>query len=216
MKQWNRKQSNSRSADLHNWLHNNQANEESPIELPQSGFWETNILKIIVISSEDDNVRFRIEKLKDFDSGIPEPSGVAMLILDIKPTLSKGSNIKAKIHFGIPIEEIKAKGFDPNLVEVILLKWNGKQWIELPTKFLSSDGKYNYYESETPSFSLFAAVLKPSEAPTPAVTPTTPPTTLVTTPTTTPAEKPFIPGFEVIFAIAGLLAVSYLIRRKKS
>ncbi|MEM2787147.1 MAG: PGF-pre-PGF domain-containing protein [Archaeoglobaceae archaeon] len=171
MKQWNRKQSNSRSADLHNWLHNNQANEESPIELPQSGFWETNILKIIVISSEDDNVRFRIEKLKDFDSGIPEPSGVAMLILDIKPTLSKGSNIKAKIHFGIPIEEIKAKGFDPNLVEVILLKWNGKQWIELPTKFLSSDGKYNYYESETPSFSLFAAVLKPSEAPTPSGNP---------------------------------------------
>ncbi|MEM2191435.1 MAG: PGF-pre-PGF domain-containing protein [Archaeoglobaceae archaeon] len=168
------------------------------------------------MSSEDDNVRFRIEKLKDFDSGIPEPSGVAMLILDIKPTLSKGSNIKAKIHFGIPIEEIKAKGFDPNLVEVILLKWNGKQWIELPTKFVGSDGKYNYYESTTESFSLFAAVLKPSEAPTPAVTPTTPPTTLVTTPTTTPAEKPFIPGFEVIFAIAGLLAVSYLIRRKKS
>ncbi|MEM4539999.1 MAG: PGF-CTERM sorting domain-containing protein, partial [Archaeoglobaceae archaeon] len=79
-----------------------------------------------------------------------------------------------------------------------------------------SDGKYNYYEATTESFSLFAAVLKPLETPiqTTPVTPTTPPTIVVTTPTTTPAEKPFIPGFEAIFAIAGLLAVSYLIRRK--
>ncbi|MEM2271722.1 MAG: PGF-pre-PGF domain-containing protein, partial [Archaeoglobaceae archaeon] len=129
--------------------------------------------------------------------------------------LSTKANLSGRIQFGIPIEEIKAKGFDPNLVAVILLKWNGKQWIELPTKFLSSDGKYNYYEATTESFSLFAAVLKPSEAPiqtTPSISVATPETTQPIA--TTPAEKPFIPGFEAIFAIAGLLAVSYLIRRK--
>ncbi|MEM4689124.1 MAG: PGF-CTERM sorting domain-containing protein [Archaeoglobaceae archaeon] len=52
---------------------------------------------------------------------------------------------------------------------------------------------------------------------TPEVTPTTPPpTTVVTTPppTTTPAPGP-IPGFEAIFAIAGLIAVAYLLRKRQ-
>jgi PGF-CTERM protein len=34
-------------------------------------------------------------------------------------------------------------------------------------------------------------------------------------PTETPAQRPVIPGFEAIFAIAGLLAVAYLVGRKK-
>ena len=54
-------------------------------------------------------------------------------------------------------------------------------------------------------------------------TTTTAPTTVVTTTTTTPTtavttttpKKPGVPGFEAIFAIAGLIAVAYLLRRKK-
>ncbi|MEM2191604.1 MAG: CARDB domain-containing protein, partial [Archaeoglobaceae archaeon] len=192
------------------------ANEESIIDLPQSAFWETNVVALLILSSEDNNIRFRIEKLKELPSGIPEPKGdLVVLILSIEPTLSKEASIKGKIKFGIPIEDIKAKGFDPNAVAVVLLKWNGKEWIELPTKFVGSDGKYSYYEAETTSFSYFVAQLKPLETPKPTTPVATPPTTLVTTPTTTPAEKPFIPGFEAIFAIAGLLAVAYLLRRKK-
>ncbi|MEM0301944.1 MAG: PGF-CTERM sorting domain-containing protein [Archaeoglobaceae archaeon] len=52
---------------------------------------------------------------------------------------------------------------------------------------------------------------------TPEVTPTTPPPTPVETtppPTTTPAPGP-IPGFEAIFAIAGLIAVAYLLRKRQ-
>jgi PGF-CTERM protein len=40
------------------------------------------------------------------------------------------------------------------------------------------------------------------------------PTPTPTTPATTAPAKPFIPGFEAIFAIAGLTAVAYLLRRK--
>jgi PGF-CTERM protein len=72
-------------------------------------------------------------------------------------------------------------------------------------------------------------LLKERPTPTPTPTPTTPPpTTPVPTtpaattpaptttvvPTTTPAPGP-IPGFEAIFAIAGLLAVAYLLRRRQ-
>ncbi|MDI9610394.1 MAG: PGF-CTERM sorting domain-containing protein [Archaeoglobales archaeon] len=85
----------------------------------------------------------------------------------------------------------------------------------MPTKFVGSDGKYSYYEAETPSFSYFVAVLKPLEASKPT-TPTTPVTTSESPETikTTTTASGSIPGFEAIFAIAGLLAMAYVLRRK--
>ena len=52
----------------------------------------------------------------------------------------------------------------------------------------------------------------PTATPTPTPTPTATPTP-TPTPTLTPTPTP--PGFEVVFAIAGLLAVAYLLRRRK-
>lgn len=51
----------------------------------------------------------------------------------------------------------------------------------------------------------------PSPTPTPTPTPTIPPTVAPPTPTPTPEE----PGFGAVFAIAGLLAVAYLVLRRK-
>jgi hypothetical protein len=65
------------------------------------------------------------------------------------------------------------------------------------------------------------ALKPPTPTPTPmvmvTVTPTpTPPTPVATpTPTPTPTPKKRIQGFEAVFAIAGLLAVAYLVLRKK-
>jgi PGF-CTERM protein len=58
----------------------------------------------------------------------------------------------------------------------------------------------------------------PTVAPTvaPTATPTMPPTaTPAATPTPTPTPTPEEPGFEAVLAIAGLLAIAYLIHRKK-
>ncbi len=173
------------------------SNRETRIELPQSAFFETNVLALTILSSEDNIVRFRIEKLRELPTDIPEPKGdLLLLMLKIEPTLSKESSLKGKIQFGILIDEIEARGFNPNAVALVLLKWNGREWVELPTKFLSSDGKYNYCEATTDSFSYFVAQLKPLE-----------------TQTATPTPKP-TPGFEAIFAIAGLAAIAYLLRRE--
>ena len=49
-------------------------------------------------------------------------------------------------------------------------------------------------------------------APTPEPTPTTTPTS---TPSPTPTPEEGVPGFEAVFAIAGLLAVAYLLKRRK-
>jgi len=48
----------------------------------------------------------------------------------------------------------------------------------------------------------------------PSGTPTASPTTTTPLPTTTPTSKPFIPGFEAVFALAGLLAVAYVLIRR--
>jgi len=52
----------------------------------------------------------------------------------------------------------------------------------------------------------------PSPTPKPTATPTIPPPI---TPTPSPTPTPEPPGFEAVFAIAGLLAVAYLVLRKK-
>ena len=53
----------------------------------------------------------------------------------------------------------------------------------------------------------------PTSTPSPTTGPTTGPTTTAA-PTTTP-KKEEVPGFEAVFAIAGLLAVAYLVQRRK-
>ena len=61
-----------------------------------------------------------------------------------------------------------------------------------------------------------AATPTPTAAPTATVTPTPTIPPVVTTPTPTPTPTPTEePGFEAVFAIAGLLAVAYLVLRRK-
>jgi PGF-CTERM protein len=47
----------------------------------------------------------------------------------------------------------------------------------------------------------------------PLGSPTGTPTTATSSPTSSPTSQPLIPGFEAVFAVAGLLAVAYLVTR---
>ncbi|TDA30111.1 MAG: hypothetical protein DSO00_02310, partial [Archaeoglobi archaeon] len=193
------------------------AGESYEIVMPQSFFIETGVLSITVTPREDTTVQLRVERLKELPPGIPRPEGLAVLILSIEPRTGFETSLSGKIKFGVSIEEIKAKGFDPNLVTVILMRWDGSRWTELPTKFLSSDGKYNYYEAETPSFSYFVAVIKPVETPvptTPVLTPTPTPTTPKPTPTPTPAPDYTGIAIAILVVVAVLIAVAYLLKRR--
>jgi len=56
----------------------------------------------------------------------------------------------------------------------------------------------------------------PTATPTPTVAPTVPPTVPPTVaPTAAPTPTEEVPGFEAVFAIGGLLAIAYLVLRKK-
>ena len=67
----------------------------------------------------------------------------------------------------------------------------------------------------TPAAPTIAPTVTPA-APMPTITPTpTIPPAPTATPAPTPTPTPTEPGFEAVFAIAGLLAVAYLVLRKK-
>jgi PGF-CTERM protein len=77
--------------------------------------------------------------------------------------------------------------------------------------------KIKIVEAAPPAPTPTTPAVTPTTPPPATPTPTTPPVEVTTTPTPPPVTttpKGGIPGFEAIFAIAGLLAVAYLLRRK--
>ncbi|MCZ7355897.1 MAG: PGF-pre-PGF domain-containing protein [Candidatus Methanoperedens sp.] len=95
--------------------------------------------------------------------------------------------------------------------DVILLKWDGSKWVQLETAEKTKDSGYTYYEAKTDTLSIFAiSGIKGVEAPT--ATPGAAITPAGATPTTTATPK--TPGFETISALAGMLAIAYLLRRE--
>ncbi|MEM0332361.1 MAG: CARDB domain-containing protein, partial [Archaeoglobaceae archaeon] len=192
------------------------AKERYEITMPSTTQKDTNVLSIVVIPEEKVNVRVRVEKIEKLSTEIPKPSGMVALILSVELSLSKETDVKGEINFVLKRDEIRKSGFDPDTVFVSLLRFDEKQrqWIKLDTKLTGKDENYNYYSTATPSFSLFVAILEASE-PTPTTNPLVTSTTspIIPKTTLTPASKS-TPGFEALFAIAGLITVAYLMRRK--
>jgi hypothetical protein len=113
--------------------------------------------------------------------------------------------------------------------ESIKMKRYDESWISLPTFKIGEDESSFFYEALTEKLSVFAITgevveveveekVKIEEAP--EIKLPSPPlpaeTQIPPTPISTPAptEKP-IPGFEVLFAIAGLLIIAYLSGKRK-
>ncbi|MEM2070861.1 MAG: CARDB domain-containing protein, partial [Archaeoglobaceae archaeon] len=192
------------------------AKERYEITMPSATQKDTNVLSIVVIPEEKVNVRVGVEKIEKLSTEIPKPSGMVALILSVELSLSKETDVKGEINFVLKRDEIRKSGFDPDTVFVSLLRFDEKQrqWIKLDTKLTGKDENYNYYSTATPSFSLFVAILEASE-PTPTTNPlvTSTASPIIPKTTLTPASKS-TPGFEALFAIAGLITVAYLMRRK--
>jgi len=120
---------------------------------------------------------------------------------------------------------IQDKGIDKS--SIILNRYNDKKWNELPTTLLSEDDKYLYFTAETPGFSPFAITgeataketeIQPETGDSKENTGNTAadveqqPTSEENT-TTPEKESNSTPGFEMIYGVAGLLAV-FLHKRK--
>lgn len=100
---------------------------------------------------------------------------------------------KAIIQFKVEQSWIDENNIDVNTIK--LNRYSEEKWSALATVRVDEECMYFYFEAESPGFSTFAITGEEKVAPSEEVKP---------------------PGFESVFAIAGLLAVAYLVLRRKA
>jgi PGF-pre-PGF domain-containing protein len=137
------------------------------------------------------------------------------------------SNIKsAAIGFRVENTWITANGLSGNNVK--MFKWNGKNWVELVTAFISNDDTYSYYRAETNAFSPFAIGGVKETASLPAETISSGQTASVTIPlipletiqvngsASSTGQKPiFLSYILIVIGIIAAAAFLYIRKRKK-
>lgn len=137
------------------------------------------------------------------------------------------------VSFKVPKSWVQDKKIDKSTIT--LNRYSDKTWNQLPTSLSGEDDTYLYFTAKTPGFSPFAVTGKStSSAVQPSVDKAQSPTVSATqnntgagstaastqktpgqkeSPSPSPKQSTSLPGFETVFAIAGLLAV-FLYRRK--
>lgn len=112
----------------------------------------------------------QIELLKDTSTLVKNsPPGTVYKNLNIwvgTSGIATAKNIKeATIKFKIDNSWLTSGGFKDT--EIVLVKWDGTEWIKLVTQPKNTDGSVTYFEGKTNAFSPFAIVaIKGYEAPT--------------------------------------------------
>ncbi len=113
-------------------------------------------------------------------------------------------NIKEGIiRFKIENSWMTSNGFTD--ADIVMLRWDGTQWVKLVTKKTNSDGEYMHFEAKTNSFSPFA-ISGAKAAQIPATTNVSPsPTEQQGSPAPSPVKQSS--GFGLVLAIVGLMLV---------
>ncbi|WP_370574159.1 PGF-pre-PGF domain-containing protein [Methanomethylovorans sp.] len=127
-----------------------------------------------------------------------------------KAGFATSANIKdAQVTFKVNSSWIQQMGLSPE--DIGLQRYNGTAWEELPTTIVSDSTDYVVFESHTPGFSPFAITAeKALQSP---ISNEADAQSEGNGNVTKPTEETKTPGFEALFAVAGLLAVVYFIRR---
>jgi len=209
------------------------AGEERTIELD-----DEYLTNITIKAKEDKDVEFtNIYVNVSKELSISHPPGIVYRYLNITADNLTGSVDWLKLNFCVNKSWIAANA--DNNTTAISLFWydyiNGS-WAEQNTTEIGEGDSKVYYTAIKTSFGTFAicAPLKlgheqsqllvpedvvmpvtPLPTSTPAYTPSTT-TTPTPKPLPTPLPMPRQSGFEVVFAVIGLLAVMFLLRRKKN
>jgi len=156
-----------------------------------------------------------VEVLNDMSKLVNStPEGLLYKYVNIwvgKAGFATADNIKdAYIRFKVNTSWMEQMEINPE--DVSLQRYNGTSWEVLPTVMENSTDNYIIFKSQTPGFSPFAITAEKSFGS--AVSTETEPQSNVKEDITPPAEEKKTPGFEAFFAVAGMLAVVYFVRRR--
>ncbi|MBA7555406.1 hypothetical protein ES705_48068 [subsurface metagenome] len=135
-------------------------------------------------------------------AGVPSGANYVGYAYTFGPT---GATFSKPVTISITFDTAKYEGKTP-----VIHVYEAGAWKALATTVAGNKATATVTHFST--FVLFAA--EEVITPTPTATPTPKPTPTAT-PSPTPTPTPEGPGFEAVFAIAGLLAVAYLVLRRK-
>jgi PGF-pre-PGF domain-containing protein len=188
-------------------------------------------ITLLALTADSDvhDLTMRVERIEK-PANIPTPDSTGAIpyaYYEISAEYEGDASLKGRIEFKVSTSWIT----NNHIGNVTLTRYEEEGgWAALPTSKVGADNELVYYEAEMPALSLFAivgvknltdtvATAAPAEHPTatPPGTPATaqPPTT--TAGSQTPSSSgTMVPGFELGFALVGvLIAVSTSRRRKK-
>jgi len=152
------------------------------------------------------------------ESNIPEikPYGTVFGYFSFEHNIPKEKIAKVAIQFKLPKSALSAKNMSVDDVKLERYQPQAKTWIELPTKFVSEDTQYYYFEAASDSLSTFAIIAyRPvtAPAPTPAPKPEVPKEEVQ--PAVQPAKAPFIRAtFILLTTILILVGVGFYLHRR--
>lgn len=126
-------------------------------------------------------------------------------------------NIKeAIIKFKVENSWLASGGFKDT--DIVMVRWDGAQWLSLDTQPKNKDESFTYFEAKTNAFSSFAITgLKGRAVPTatPAVEVTVTPAKPTGTPTPSPVPTKKISGFEIVLVMVVFSAVYIFVRKRR-
>jgi len=123
---------------------------------------EIPVYEIVIIGNQNLGlVNTQIELLKDTSTLVNKnPPGSVYKNLNIwvgTSGIATPKNIKeATIKFNIENSWLTSGGFKDT--DIVLVKWDGTEWIKLVTEPKNTDGTFTYFEGKTNAFSPFAIV----------------------------------------------------------
>jgi len=172
--------------------------KNTPINLV---FENSKLTKISVkLRKEAENVYLNIRELKE---GKKVPDSITYACFEIE---SINLSVKsAEIGFKVEKLWLHENNLDKNQIRLCRFSEN---WDFLDTRVVGEDENFIYYSAKTPGFSKFAIVAVKGIESTP--TPTTTTSKTINPLPTIPEQ----PGFEGIFAVIGLIAIAYLLRKR--
>jgi PGF-pre-PGF domain-containing protein len=111
------------------------------------------------------DVNFSEIKLPGKPSGIPqEPTtenSILYIYLDLKFMANNQYILEDKLDsvvFKFKVKKSWVNEHNVNKEKIVLKRYHGDQWNDLPTRLISEDDRYVYYEADTPGCSTFAIV----------------------------------------------------------
>ncbi|MEM4714335.1 MAG: PGF-pre-PGF domain-containing protein [Candidatus Nanoarchaeia archaeon] len=153
------------------WLstYDGEAVPEKPISLFYSH--DCTLLRNVQINISSPVINARILTIGN-ETNIPTktPYGIVFGYFSFEHNIPKEKIARIIIQFKVPIQNLRSKNLSLGDVRLERYETLAGAWVELPTKFVSEDAQYYYFESTSESLSTFAIVAYP-----PAVVYTPPP-----------------------------------------